>query len=77
MFVQNSAQSAKALGGSEACPLSVHTRLILCIQWNLSITDTIRKKHFVPYSEVPNSGASGLFPVGMVLRNRAVEHNVS
>ena len=25
---------------------------------------------------VPNSGASGIFPVGILLRNRAVEHNV-
>ena len=26
--------------------------MILAIQWNLSITDTIGNQHFVPYSEV-------------------------
>ena len=38
----------------------------LIIQWNSSITDTIRNQHFVPYIEV-----------GVVLRNRAVEHNMA
>ena len=47
------------------------------IQWNLSIMDTIGDQHFVHYSGcVPNSGASGIFPVGVVLRIRAVEYNV-
>ena len=41
------------------------------IQWNPSIAVTIGNKHFVPCSEVPNSGASGIFLV------QAVEHNVA
>ena len=50
------------------------------VQWNPSITVTIGTQHFVRYSEVrgvPNSGASGIFPVGVVLHNPAVEHNVA
>ena len=38
------------------------------IQWNPSITDTIGNQHLVPYSKV-SSGASSIFPVGVVLRN--------
>ena len=34
-------------------------------------------QHFVPYSEVSLTRAAGIFPVGMVLHNRAVEHNVA
>ena len=48
------------------------------IQWNPSITDTFGDQHFVPlYRGVPNSGASGIFPVGVVLRIPAVEYNVA
>ena len=48
------------------------------VEWNSSMADTIWDQHFVRYSEVsPNSGASGIFPVGMVMRNRDVEHNVA
>ena len=47
------------------------------LQWNPSITDTIGTQHFVPYSDVPNSGASGIFPVGLVLDNPVVEYNVA
>ena len=41
--------------------------------------DTIGTQRFVRYSEVSlyNSGASGTFPVGVVLRNLAVEYNVA
>ena len=38
------------------------------------MTDTIGNQHFVPYSEV--SLTQGLL-VGVVLRNRAVKHNVA
>ena len=41
-----------------------------------SIADTIGTNNFVLCCEVLNSGASGIFPGGMVLRNQAVEHNV-
>ena len=42
------------------------------------MTDTIGNQHFVPYSGgIPNSGASGIFPVGVVLHNPAVEYNVA
>ena len=36
--------------------------------YNVLLTDTIGNKHFVHYREtgVPNSGASGIFPVGVV-----------
>ena len=49
------------------------------IQKNPSIMDTIGDQHFVCYGEVrvPNSGTSGIFPVGVVLRNPAVEYNVA
>ena len=42
-----------------------------------SITDTIRTQHYVRYQGIPNSGASGIFPVGMVLRSVAVEYYVA
>jgi len=43
-----------------------------------SLADTIGNKHFVPYSEVSLSqGLLGIFVVGMVLCNRAVELNVA
>jgi len=38
------------------------TTSAICLQLNLSIADTIGNQHFVP-----NSGALGIFPVGMVL----------
>ena len=42
------------------------------------MTDTIGTQRFVPYRRgVPNSGASGMLPVSVVPRNRAVEHNVA
>ena len=44
------------------------------LQWNPSITDTIGNQHFVLCSKV---SASGIFPVGVVLRNPAVECNVA
>ena len=44
------------------------------IQWNPSIMDIIGTQHFVRYSEV--SLTQGL-PVGMVLRNSAVEYVVT
>ena len=48
------------------------------LEWNLSITDTIGEPTFCPsWRGVPNSGASGIFPVSVVLHNRAVEHNVA
>ena len=47
------------------------------IQWNHSITDTIGNQYLVPYSEVSLTQGLTLFPVGVVLRNRAVEHNVA
>ena len=49
----------------------------LDVQWNLSITDTIGTQHFVRESEVSlTQGLPVLFPVGVVLHNLAVEHNV-
>ena len=40
--------------------------------------DTVGNQHFDPNSGgVPNSGASGIFPIGVVLCNGAVEHNVA
>ena len=40
--------------------------------------DAIGTQHFVRYSKMSlNSGASGIFPVGVVLCNRAVEYNVA
>ena len=50
-----------------------------CLQWNPSTTDTIGNQHFVPYSEVSTTrpGAFGIYPVGVVLRNQAIEHNVA
>ena len=43
-----------------------------------SLADTIGNKHFVPYSEVSlTQGLLGIFLVGMVLCNRAVELNVA
>ena len=36
-----------------------------------------RHQHFVPYSEVSLTRASSIFPVGVVLRNLAVEYNVA
>ena len=48
------------------------------VQWNPSITDTIGDQRFVCCSEVSlTQGASGIFPVGVVLHNQAVEHNVA
>ena len=48
------------------------------VQWNPSITDTFGDQHFVRYSEVsPTQELPVLFPVGIVLRNLAVEHNVA
>ena len=38
--------------------------------------DTVDKQYFVPYSEVSvTRGASGIFLIGVVLHNTAVEHN--
>ena len=38
--------------------------------------DTVDKQYFVPYSEVSvTRGASGIFLIGVVLHNAAVEHN--
>ena len=46
-----------------------------------SIEDTIGNQHFVPYTNILrcpyNSGASGIFPPGVVLCNQAIEHNVA
>ena len=43
-----------------------------------SLAETIGNKHFVPYSEVSlTPGLLGIFLVGMVLCNRAVELNVA
>ena len=40
--------------------------------------DSNGNQHSVPYSKVsPNLEASGIFPVGMVLCNWAVEHSVA
>ena len=48
------------------------------IQWNPSGTDTIGTQHFFRYSEVSlTRGASGIFPVGVVLCNPAVEYNMA
>ena len=48
------------------------------VQWNPSITDTIETQHFIRYSEVSlTQGLLGIFPVGVVLRNPAVEYNVA
>ena len=33
--------------------------------------------HFVRYSEVSLTRTSGIFPIGMVLRNPAVEYNMA
>ena len=50
---------------------------------NLSTVETLYNGHlwgptFRPLLRgVPNSGASGIFPVGVVLRNPAVEYNVA
>ena len=44
------------------------------VQWKPSITETIGKQLL---TLIVNSGASGIFPVGVVLRNCAVEHNVA
>ena len=52
-------------------------RTVSCIQWNPSITATIGTQCFVRYSKVSLTRASGIFPVGMVLRNPAVEYNVA
>ena len=42
-------------------------QMSLEIQWNPSITDTIGKQHFVPYSEVSlTQGLPVNFPVGVV-----------
>ena len=41
-----------------------------------ALVDTIGNQHFVPYSEVSLTRAFGMFPVGMVLHNWAIEHNV-
>ena len=35
-------------------------------RWNTSITNTIGNQNFVRYTEIPNSGASGVFLVGVV-----------
>ena len=44
------------------------------VQWNPSVTDTFGDQHFVRYSEVsPTQELPVLFPVGIVLRNLAVE----
>ena len=43
-----------------------------------SLADTIGNKHFVPYSEVSlTQGLLGIFLLGIVLCNRAVELNVA
>ena len=42
-----------------------------------AIAYTIETNNFVLYSEVPNTGASGIFPVGVVLHNWAVEYNMA
>ena len=34
-------------------------------------------QHFVPKRGVPNSGAFGMFTVGVVLHNRDVKHNMA
>ena len=47
------------------------------LQWIPSITDTIGTQHLVRYSEVSQTRASGIFLVGVVLRNQAVEYNVA
>ena len=47
----------------------------LRIQWNPSIADTIGNQHL--RWGVPNSEASGINPVGVKLRNQAVEHSVA
>jgi len=41
--------------------------------WHPFIVDTIGNQQFC----VPDSAVSGEFPVGMVLGNRAVEHNMA
>ena len=51
---------------------TVQTTKIIIIQWNPSITDTLGI-----FSLIANSEASGIFLVGVVLHNRAVEHNVA
>ena len=53
---------------------TVQTTKIIIIQWNPSITDTLGTNIF---SLIANSGASGIFLVGVVLRNQDVEHNVA
>ena len=47
------------------------------LQWNPSIMDTVETQHFVSYSEVSLTRTSGIFPVGMVLRELAVEYNMA
>ena len=51
------------------------TESLCVIQWNPSIADTIWNQPFVCYSKV--SLTSGVFLVGVVLCNQAVEHNVA
>ena len=66
--------------GKQTADILRHQRKVnVHVQWNPSITDTFGDQHFVCYSEVSqcNSGASGIFPVGVVLRNPAVEFNVA
>ena len=47
--------------------LSIVDAYMYGIQWNPSIMNSILNQHFVP-----NSEASGILPVGMVLCNLAV-----
>ena len=49
------------------------------VQWNPSIMDTIGTQYFVHYSEVSLTQGlpSGIFPVGVVPHNPAVEYNVA
>ena len=53
--------------------------LHLFLQWNPSITDTIGEQHLHRYSKVfPTQGLlHDIFPVGVVLRNPAVEYSVA
>ena len=55
------------------CVWKLHSYISLC-KWNLSKVDTIgTTTECLRYGGIHNSGASGVFPVGLVMCTRAAE----
>ena len=51
--------------------------LLIVLQWNPSIMDTIGTQYFVHYREISPTQGFPVYSVGVVLHNPAVEHNVA